>query len=450
MALGDGCWSPGIHWDGENSAALTGPRAGAWPYSGTGCTVADRNGMRADTTLNKLWTDPPMGVNLLSGAWAQDTAGASPAASAVLAPSANVGFLLSGGALPTLAAPAYSCEQPGCWDRLLLTADLTIGTGSTAKLQSDQTGAGGPAGYVHAFVNTGTVPTIAGTANRNTGLIALTWVPATSNAQFSDDPYGLNAVNATGPFAGSYLTVPAHSDRAVAPWNNSTNWTVSWWAKPRVLAATGARGLAGVPLSVDGGTNNMVTLGQTPGDATRWTLSNTVSDTGGATRNTYLLPSGSHTVGAWHHLAIVMTGSSAQVYVNGTLALTQALTTWLPTALTVGAVNPGSSNFWDGNLANVMIYQSALTSTQIGVNYNTPKTPTSGALVWWPLSDGANQQRSVRTVTIPRAYLYAAGGGNVPQVNLRMFHTAGSNAHVINSWAMQLISAFYDPAQLTI
>jgi len=49
---------PGFVVNPDGSLGINGPRAGNWPYTGSGCTIAAANGLRLDST-NGLWVEPP-------------------------------------------------------------------------------------------------------------------------------------------------------------------------------------------------------------------------------------------------------------------------------------------------------------------------------------------------------------------------------------------------------
>ena len=78
--------------------------------------------------------------------------------------------------------------------------------------------------------------------------------------------------------------------------------------------------------------------------------------------------------GVWHHIVYVLTGSTAAFYLDGALDVSVAMVrTVAPTNVieigrdsAYGAALPG---FWNGSLADVAIYPTALTPAQIANHY---------------------------------------------------------------------------------
>lgn len=449
MALGDGCWSPGIHWDAEHSAAFVGPRAGAWPY-GSGCPIGARNGLFTDPLKDQVFIYPPMGTGPLSGAWKSTDLLVSPLPGYVIPAGSSVP-ISSGFASPSLPVPAFSCGTPGLWDRQALTVDVTIGTGSTVGVTNDDLPAPN-SNYLMQYGNQFPVPspgTTAKLAPASTSTAALAFKVAETAGNFSDDPYGV-----VPAFTGSWTLSPVHSDwAAVDPWPGSfpNTFTIMAWCKPRTTTPQGQYGMAGVVLSVDGTNNNLISIGQTNASSS-WVVSNASDDLGPppASQNLYSAGSNTMTWGVWQHVCVTVSGTTATVYVNGVSYGSTTITHWTPGRFTVGAISPGGgTNKFDGAIANVMIYSSALTLSQVQQNFNTPTAPTSGYISWWPLNDASSTQRIVRTLTVPRGYAYAGVGGN-PTSRFRVADLSGSlNASVLNNWWLAFQSTFYTPSQAT-
>ena len=96
------------------------------------------------------------------------------------------------------------------------------------------------------------------------------------------------------------------------------------------------------------------------------------------------------TVGQWQHIAATYDGATARVYVNGTLAASQAFAANVGDSgnWRIGAYGPTASGFFDGLIDEVRIYDRALTAAQVAGDMNTPvvagpavvaTTPESGA-----------------------------------------------------------------------
>ncbi len=89
------------------------------------------------------------------------------------------------------------------------------------------------------------------------------------------------------------------------------------------------------------------------------------------------------TKGVWTHLAIVRSGTSCLVYVNGTDKTTSAGTHDDPAlnnnSLRFGS-STGGSEYWYGQIDDVRIYSSALTASQIALVYNQAASAVLGAV----------------------------------------------------------------------
>lgn len=74
--------------------------------------------------------------------------------------------------------------------------------------------------------------------------------------------------------------------------------------------------------------------------------------------------------GTAYHVAVVWSGGTASLYVNGALEVTQSYT-W-PGQVTNGfriGTYDGTSEFWDGRVDEVAVYARALTPTELGEHY---------------------------------------------------------------------------------
>lgn len=76
----------------------------------------------------------------------------------------------------------------------------------------------------------------------------------------------------------------------------------------------------------------------------------------------------------WFNMAGVYTGTNALMYVNGVLVSGPTAKSWNTSS---GNANIGrqtnGSEYWNGNIAQVSIYNRALTATEIAQNYNALK-----------------------------------------------------------------------------
>jgi hypothetical protein len=75
----------------------------------------------------------------------------------------------------------------------------------------------------------------------------------------------------------------------------------------------------------------------------------------------------------WYHLTGVYDGANASLYINGSLATTVTKASW-NTVQTTAQIGCGtnlssSTDYWNGDIAQVLIYNRALTATEILKNY---------------------------------------------------------------------------------
>jgi len=103
--------------------------------------------------------------------------------------------------------------------------------------------------------------------------------------------------------------------------------------------------------------------------------------------------------GQWYHIAATWDGSTSKLYINGVKETTEGTVSSMNSTIVntlIGASNDsagtGTTGFWDGNIDEVAIWNSALTQAQISQVYNngypadlTSLSPTS----WWRLGEDA-------------------------------------------------------------
>jgi len=79
--------------------------------------------------------------------------------------------------------------------------------------------------------------------------------------------------------------------------------------------------------------------------------------------------------GQWYHGIATYNGSAVKIYINGVLESTTSRSgSQTPSSLRIGAANGGTSEFYNGDLPIVKIYNRALTQAEILQNYNHYKT----------------------------------------------------------------------------
>jgi hypothetical protein len=106
----------------------------------------------------------------------------------------------------------------------------------------------------------------------------------------------------------------------------------------------------------------------------------------------------------WTQIAVIWTGKNEYHYVNGILVdnFTDCSTplTINDQDLRIGARGGDGtpSSYFNGSIANVQIYSTALTPQQIQQLYlqgiNSPPIPNAGLVGWWPLQGNANDYSS--------------------------------------------------------
>ena len=94
----------------------------------------------------------------------------------------------------------------------------------------------------------------------------------------------------------------------------------------------------------------------------------------------------------WDFVSLTYDGTNLKVYVNGSLENTQAVTITTPTTFSQFGRYVSVSSYYEGNVANVAIWNRALTSDEINsVMWKAPQSLTdsekSGLQAWYSLDD---------------------------------------------------------------
>ncbi|MEO8353224.1 MAG: LamG domain-containing protein [Chthoniobacteraceae bacterium] len=202
---------------------------------------------------------------------------------------------------------------------------------------------------------------------------------------------------APGDLAAGYASGTASSTSV--PYNAALNpaaaspFTIEFWARPSLLI-TDAPGPAPVFNRIsDGDRSGWVFFQRSP--STGW---NFRMYDGNGSNVGFSLTGGTAEVNLWSHVVAVWNGSSASLFVNGTLAddTNDGSGTYVSNAgpsaplFTVGTYDDGTSNPFDGLMDEVAFYGAALSAGQIAQHYSTATTDaTVGAYSSLILSDGA-------------------------------------------------------------
>ncbi|HET9898143.1 MAG TPA: LamG-like jellyroll fold domain-containing protein [Streptosporangiaceae bacterium] len=197
---------------------------------------------------------------------------------------------------------------------------------------------------------------------------AATWAADTPP---TDTTAGSLSLDGTAAFASS-------SGQAV---DTAGSYAVSAWVKLSSVPSHTATVVA-----QDGTNNSGFYLGVRGGD---WAFSFAASDTTGAAVTSATGPA--VTAGTWTHLTGVSNSSTgtAQLYVNGTLAATAAVTGWASAgSLTVGRDKTGgvAGDFLPGKVSDVRVYSGPLFGTGVQQVYTDSSADTvtaAGAVNWF-------------------------------------------------------------------
>jgi len=108
----------------------------------------------------------------------------------------------------------------------------------------------------------------------------------------------------------------------------------------------------------------------------------TVLGSGSTFTHANVLPSWDN---AWHHLAVVMSGSSAIIYLDGSLKGTYAINSLVTNnvPLAIGRLQAGT-NYFNGTIDGVKIYNRALNSSEIAADYLAGTTYTPAPITPTP------------------------------------------------------------------
>ena len=99
----------------------------------------------------------------------------------------------------------------------------------------------------------------------------------------------------------------------------------------------------------------------------------------------------------WYHILTTYDGATKKIYINGELDASVGYTdsiTYTNATPRVGALSGGSLQFFNGEISNVKVFNTALTAAQVADLYNNPEkvVPTgleSNLKLWLPMMEGA-------------------------------------------------------------
>lgn len=453
MVLGAGCWGPGIHWDAENSAAFVGPRAGSWPYGST-CPITAKNGLLIDQNTGKAYAGPPMAMYTYVPHNTSTDAGSNLGSTPyILQPGGGSYIPIVSGQRPGYTViPAYTCGPAGIFEYDSFTFDVTVGTNSSVSFS------GAAIGATPAWQWTNTENPTPATAHDNVNNFQLDCSNGGSYG-WTDEPWGAGYNTVPGnPYAGLILGSFQMARQAngyittdsLIPVDTtySGGFAMSFWFKPIAWGD-------GNPLfSLFNAPNARlieVQLRQDFPNALRVYFDNgPVNPTGSTTMNLGLSHYGANT---WNFFALSYNPSGAQLsmYCNSNSPYTvTAPYTPLWGASGMSLNSDYSYGFAPaGAYAHFRVWNRQLSTAEVNTLMTTPTAAgPSGQTSWWPLNDGVNRQRLVRTVTGLWSPSWSNGQPNTTVVNANLT-AAGANASLINAWSGGLTGMAYSPALST-
>ena len=93
--------------------------------------------------------------------------------------------------------------------------------------------------------------------------------------------------------------------------------------------------------------------------------------------------------GEWHHVALVLSTTGRQLYINGALDAQDSLAAQPHRIVSVGVRDDGDYN-WIGGISEIRVWNTARSQAEIQQNMTTPLTGDESGLVgYWPLNEGS-------------------------------------------------------------
>lgn len=447
MLAGDGCWAPGIHWDAENSAAFTGPRAGAWPWTTpAGCTIANDNGLFQDPTSGVLMVAPPVGMNVFTQTWNQASTGASPAANTFASTAQHITV---NGQPAVITLPNPTCPSSGAGPRIRTRAqlllDVTVGTRSNfaVNLPTDS-GAGQAPGFTVDNGANVAAPTI--TSVSNTGSLGGTGV-VNNITTWSDEPYGILSLDQSGnpngltgsiSVSGTSGTQPQQVYRAGCPSIDSGQpYTMAVWVKPTAYPSSGNFGR----ILFTSGTNAPLIyadISSTGGLRYLRAASDVASPAYDGWNNSGL--SNVVPLNVWSLVLLFCDGTNVWYQVipagqTGSSTATKAITIGTYAGTHNWGVGGDSTQVtMTGYISNPYFFTRVLSSSDITGLMATPYAPPgASSSIHFRLNNAVARRRVVRSFLRPA---FTTNFGVISAQWDVIFFPAGANKTVINAWSL--------------
>jgi hypothetical protein len=278
-----------------------------------------------------------------------------------------------GGALTAGVATLNNLQN--VWQRVSFTSGPTSSAGTQAMFLY-------PGGCVGRLADSGTIyfrnPRVefssvdTGTGNFSSMTNLTTWYDLNNrnnNGTLTNGPYHLIGNNADG--TGGYMSFDGTDDNIQL--GNASNFisasqstfTINSWVKTNVTGAykkifttvtAGTASITGVYFSL-GPSPDLIYLG-------------IVTNNGGA----YASSSSSISTSQYFNLCGTYDGSNIRLYLNGTLVATQAQTgNIVNTGIARISGYDNNTEVWNGNIAQLSIYNKALTAAEVQQNFNATR-----------------------------------------------------------------------------
>ncbi len=239
------------------------------------------------------------------------------------------------------------------------------------------------------------------------------------NLFLSNLPFEPGSLSQVGSFNGQSSNISTGTSHLP-----TSPLTISAWVHPaNIMQSSFGGGIGGTLLesNENGGSSGYVLGIKSTGVLWWWpSASNDKVSTGTVPLNT------------WTYITVAYNGVDVNMYLNGKLDSSQsAVTPQVPTFMKIGSKS-WITGFFNGTMADVQLYNVALTGPQVSSLYNAgisgaPIASLAGNVVgWWPLNGNANDSGSYGNNGIPTNVLYPYFSGN--------YLAPGSPGGVENEW----------------
>lgn len=178
-----------------------------------------------------------------------------------------------------------------------------------------------------------------------------------------------------------------------------TSYSVSVWAKPKALVSGNVYSIWFESINTDGTTARSRLFFENASGSYN-NVANTVGvrfrASDGESATTFSAGANAVSVGLWYHIVFVFdsVNDSHKIYVNGRLRGTSTASVaghdnTTPASVTIGVAGTSSSEWLNGAVDDLRIYNRALTDAEVqSIHRNSSSPPTSGLIRYLPLDEG--------------------------------------------------------------